>query len=93
MRDLWMLVPLLAITAVVWASTAPREPNPTIAAGDEMRIDFARPIDWRCRHDGGCVVCANVGAAESDIVVVEAGEGGRHTHHVPSGSMLRVCPS
>ncbi len=93
MWPLWMLLPLLAVTALVQASTPPRESNPTITTGDEMRIEFARPIDWRCRHDGGCVVCANVSTAESDIVVVEAGEDGRRTHHVPSGSVVRVCPS
>ena len=82
-----IVIGLVRTLGAVPAPTAKR----VLAHGDDMRITFPHPDDWRCVSSAQCTTCTNVSRTTSRLVVVQGPKRQKREHDVPSGSSIQLC--
>jgi len=81
---------VIGVAATLGAISAPNAKH-LLAHGDDMRITFPRPADWRCFSHAACTTCTNVSANISRLIVVQGDTNQQHAHDVPPGSSVELC--
>lgn len=87
----WLAPVVVAFAASHASATAIPGSVRTLAQGDDMRIEFTHPTDFRCATRGVCIHCTNVTGATSRLAVRQGDTRDGRTHDVPPGATLELC--